>query len=447
MNDFKSYRGINIPSHKDKLINSPLRYAALPARSVISVQQHRGHPATVVVKEGDRIEAGMLIARATGVVSGNVHVGTPGHVTRIDEATMPGGRRSTLVHIKTGGRFYVDGKIVQRDHSLWSPEQLLAEIADKGVVGMGGGLYPTHLKLKSAKQLKTVIINGVECEPYACADHALMQSKADEIARGISIVMRIVGAHQLVLAVHKNSTEVGLSVLKTLDEQTGMEGRLHVVPDSYPQGSEKLLLEGIANIRLKPNELPMNYGYVVLNVATIFAIYEAVVLNKPLVERVVSVSGGAVANPANLMVRLGSPLKYIFEECGGFKRSPAAILIGGPLMGFAVGDEQTPLTKGVSVILALTKAEIHRGRSTSCVGCGDCSKVCPMSLPPKQMYHAIKAGRVDIAVKLGLNECIECGACSYMCPARLPLAHTFREAKQQLRDASATPTYDGGHKA
>jgi electron transport complex protein RnfC len=377
------------------------------------------------------------------VVSANVHAGTPGHVVLIEDALMPNGQTNTLIHIRTGGNFYVDGKTIQRDYSLWSKEQLLGEIADKGVVGMGGGVYPTHLKLKSAKLAKTVIINGVECEPYACADHALMQAKVLEMAKGISIVVRITGVQNVFLAVHENSVNVGLEVLKALSEY-GLDGQLHIVPKSYPQGFEKLLLQGIANIRLKPEELPTHHGYVVLNVATVFAIYEAIALNKPLVERVVSVSGGAVVNPSNLMARLGSSLKYIFEECGGFKRSPAVILVGGPLMGFAVADSQTPLTKGVSVILALTKGEIHEGRNTSCMGCGDCAKVCPMLLPPKQMYHAVMASRLDLAVKFGLNECIECGGCSYMCPARLSLAQVFREAKQQIQAAEQPVSFDGG---
>ncbi|MFP4373099.1 MAG: electron transport complex subunit RsxC [Spirochaetaceae bacterium] len=409
--------------------------AAVPSACIVPLQQHIGRPAEPLVGPGDEVREGQLIGKAAGFVSANVHSPIPGVVRELREVYLPGGLTATAVVIDLQGEFDRLGK--RQTPAEWrgrDAKSLLASIRDQGIVGMGGATFPTHVKYTrpAGKSCDWMILNGVECEPYLTADHRLMLEMTDQVIEGLEIAARILDAERVAIGIEENKPQV----IEKMRERVGERGlgfRVVSLETKYPQGGEKQLIKAITGREVPSGGLPIDVGCMVSNAATLNAVYEAVVFDKPLVDRVVSVTGGAVREPGNLKARIGSTFGELIEECGGFAEIPQKVVAGGPMTGFAIYDLDTPLTKGTSGILALTSREINDAPRTACINCGRCIAVCPMGLQPTNLFKYIDHEEYAPALSLGLMDCIECGACSYVCPAHIPLVQGMRIGKRVAR--------------
>jgi len=413
----------------------PIRNAPIPALAVIPMQQHMGKPAQCMVSKDDLVREGMLIGRAQGVFSANIHSPIPGVVKEIREIYLPTGIRSEAVAIELQGEFDRSGKDEPRlEWQGKSGGDLLKSLADKGIVGLGGATFPTLLKytVREGAQVEFFVVNGVECEPFLTADHRLMLEKSIEILEGIRIAQKIMKPRQIIIGIEENKPDA-IAVMKENIVRSGLDFKVVALEVKYPQGDEKQLLKAVIGREVPSGGLPLDIGAVVSNVGTMQAIYEAVVLDKPLIERVVTISGSIIRNPANLKVRLGTPLSELIEECGGFTESPAKLIAGGPMMGFAVLDADTPVTKGLSGVIALSRRQVRSPLQTPCIACGRCVKACPMGLQPTVLYKWIEHGEYEEALKEGLMDCKECGCCGYSCPARIPLIQGMKLGKVMSR--------------
>ncbi|HUX14196.1 MAG TPA: electron transport complex subunit RsxC [Spirochaetia bacterium] len=414
--------------------------AAIPGIAVIPFLQHSGTPAVPLVRQGDRVREGMLIGRPAGEDSAAVHSPIPGIVQELVNVVLPNGNSSLAALVALDGEFDRLGK--ETRSFPWenlTPEELIDAIANRGVVGMGGESVPTRQKYLRARQAgaETLIVNGVESEPYVCADYRLMIEKAAEIVEGIRIAEKALGVKHVFFAISNGRSEAAEAVGTAL-RSSGSQARLIQLQDRYPQGDEKELVRAITGKEVPSGGSPLDTGTVVSNVATVFAIYEAVVLQKPLIDRVVTVAGGAVRNPGNLKVRLGTPLADLIEECGGFRHTPARIVVGGPMTGLGIFDLSIPVTKGTRAVLALSEAEVGDATETACIQCGRCVRACPMGLEPTILYKYIDHQQYDRAVAAGLADCHECGACAYVCPAHIPLVQGLKVGKRVVDDRIRT---------
>lgn len=431
--------GVHPHDHKSPTDELETRNAAVPSRSIIPLSQHLGSPAECVVKPGDTIREETLIGKATGFVSTNIHSPVPGTVKELREIYLPNGARTQAVVVELSGEFDRLGK--KRDEYEWenlSKEELLALVSEMGVVGMGGATFPIHVKytLPKGAKVEAFIVNGAECEPYLTADHRLMVEKTAEIVEGARIAAKILSPGAVYIGIEANKPDA-IRAMEATVERGGLPFRVVPLKLKYPQGDEKQLIKAITGREVPSGKLPLDAGAVVSNVGTVFAVYEAVALRKPLTERVVTVSGGAVAHPANLKVKIGTTFGELIDECGGFARVPAKIVAGGPMMGFAVYDLDTPVTKGTSGILALTKEELADAERTACLQCGRCIASCPMGLNPTRLFKWIDHEEYGTAVEEGLLDCRECGSCSYICPAHIPLVQGLRVGKKISRKKKA----------
>jgi len=313
-------------------------------------------------------------------------------------------------------------------------QQLLDAISAKGLVGMGGATFPTHVKftVPKGKNIRYVIINGAECEPYLTSDHRLMVEKSDELLEGIRIIQKILEPEAVYIGIEENKPDA----IETLEDAVRRHNSdCKVVPlhMKYPQGDEKQLVKAIIGAEVPSGGLPLDVDTVLSNVGTVFGIYEAVVLDKPLIERVVTVTGGAVREPANLKIRVGTKVRDVIEECGGFAEKPEKVILGGPMMGLPVYDLDTPVTKSTSGILALTKREAKVYTRTPCIQCGRCVRSCPMGLHPTGLFKSIDHSQYSEAVENGLYDCRECGCCEFTCPAQIPLVQGMKLGKRMAK--------------
>ncbi|MBN2439695.1 MAG: electron transport complex subunit RsxC [Spirochaetales bacterium] len=433
MNEITTFKkgGIHPPDSKIFTKNKEIRNANIPSIAYIPMHQHMGKPAECIVEKGDIIREEMLLGKATGFFSANIHSPIPGKVVDIKEIYLPSGMKSNAVIIELAGEFDRAGKSSSK--KSWenlSPKELIDKISDMGIVGLGGATFPTHIKytLKEGFRLEYFIINGVECEPYLTADHRLMLEKTEEILEGIQIVKKILGPENIIIGIEENKPDAIDTMQRLIADK---KYDIEVVPlkTKYPQGDEKQLLQSIINREVPSGGLPLDIGSVVSNVGTIFAIYEAIVYEKPLIERIVTVSGSLVKNPGNFKVKIGTKISELIEECDGFHEFPAKIIAGGPMMGFAIHDVDTPVIKGMSGIIALSKKEIGSSQDTSCIQCGRCLRACPLGLSPTVLFKLIEHNRFEEAKENGLFDCKECGCCGYVCPARLPLIQGMKLGK------------------
>ncbi len=428
-----TYGGVIPPDGKRYTCDVPIRNAPVPASAVIAMHQHMGDPARCAVNAGDAVREGMRIGEASGAFSANVHSSIPGVVREVGSAFLPSGLAGPAVTVDLEGFFDHSGRGAARPvgpagewEGMPVPE-LIRRVWDRGIVGLGGVAFPTVLKLTGRKgsRVETFVVNGVECEPFLTADHRLMLEKTDEILKGVAIVRALLSPRRVLAAVAADRPDA-IERLASRAPALGLDLEVVPVEPRYPQGDERLLLQALTGREIPSGGGPLDVGAVVANVGTLFAIYEAVMLDKPLIERVVTVSGSIVRRPANLKVRLGTPVRELIEECGGFSEPPVRLIAGGPMMGFALMDLDAPITKGTAGVIALSRREVPRGAQTPCIGCGRCVSSCPQRLRPTILYKWVDHGEYELAEREGLADCTECGCCGYVCPARIPLVQGLK---------------------
>ncbi|MBN1837404.1 MAG: electron transport complex subunit RsxC [Spirochaetales bacterium] len=441
MRKLPTFPGGGVHPHDSKALASgvPIRNAPVPATATLPLHQHMGAPAECVVEPGQSVREGMLVGKATGAFSANVHSSIPGTVKDISELYLPSGIRSKAVVVEFEGEFDRSGKSTET--TAWdqaTPEELLGVIRESGIVGLGGATFPTPVKfsVREGTRVEFFVVNGVECEPFLCADHRLMLEKTQELLTGIEIVRRILKPAQVVIGVEANKPDA-IEALRRGVHDRELDIRVAPLKVKYPQGDEKQLLKVITGREVPSGGLPLDIGAVVSNAGTVFAIYEAVALKKPLIERIVTVTGPVLARPGNFKVRLGTPVGALIEECGGFTEPPGRVVAGGPMMGFALADLDQPVTKGTSGVLALSRQQTRAFPETPCIGCGRCIAACPFGLSPTVLYKWIDHGEYQEALAAGLMDCKECGCCGYVCPARIPLVQGMKLGKFMSRKKKA----------
>ncbi len=422
--------GIHPQYHKDLGDREAIRELPLPAKLTVPMSMHLGAPAKPVVKVGDIVKAGQLIAEAGGFISAPVHAPASGQVKAIDQTVTAPGRPCQAIVIETSPEQEWELMPPIADWGSADPKILLERIGAAGVVGMGGAGFPTKVKLSPPpnKPIDTIILNGAECEPYLTGDNRMMVEHADHIAVGAQIMRRILGAEKLRVAIEDNKPDAIEAMAKAFE---GVDGdvavvRLHTV---YPQGSEKHQIYAVTGREVPRGGLPMDAGCVVENVSTVYAIYDAVVNGRPLTRRVIEVTGEGVAHPANLMAPFGVSYAEMIEACGGYVGKPAKLISGGPMMGFAQASGDIPCGKTTGGILVLPPREVSNFTSQACISCGRCVDACPMRLIPSELSQLIEAEDIDGAANISLMDCVECGCCSWVCPAHRPLVQHFRRGK------------------
>jgi electron transport complex protein RnfC len=431
----RTFGGGGVHPHDFKSLTNEvsIRNAPIPPEAVIPLQQHMGAPAECLVEAGDEVREGMLIGRAPGVFSANVHASIPGKVKEIREVYLATGMPSKAVVVEFEGEFERGGN----EPMPWQdkdPRELLGLIREQGIVGMGGATFPTPIKFttREGSPVEYFVVNGVECEPFLTADHRLMLEKTGSILEGVEIVRRILSPRHVLIGVEENKPDA-IEVLRGEIARRSADIEVVVLKTRYPQGDEKQLLKALTGREVPSGGLPLDIGSVVSNVGTVYAIYEAVVLGKPLIERIVTVTGPALANPANFKVRIGTPVGNLLEECGGFSANPGKIVAGGPMMGFALADPGVPVVKGTSGILALSERQSRPVLQTPCIGCGRCIAACPFGLSPTSLYKWIEHREYSEAMAAGLMDCKECGCCGFVCPAHIPLIQGMKLGKLMAR--------------
>ncbi len=429
--------GIHPPENKLSA-KRPIEELPLPREVIIPIGQHIGAPATPTVQKGDLVKVGTIIAKTSGFVSANIHSSVTGKVTKIDSFFDAGGyKRPAIVIAVTQGEEEQWEEGIDRSTTLvkectLEPKEIIDRISAAGIVGLGGATFPTHVKLSPPPGAKAevLIINAVECEPYLTSDHALMMSKSDEILVGVEILKRALGVSRAVIGVENNKKDAILRLSQIAMDYPGTE----VMPlkVQYPQGGEKQLIDAVLRKQVKSGALPISAGAVVQNVGTVFAVYEAVQKNKPLVERITTVTGKHLETPSNYRARIGTPIGHLITASGGLPENTGKIIGGGPMMGKALLSTDIPVTKGTSGILILPREESTRRPMRNCIRCAKCVTVCPMGLNPAFLMRDVQYADWDATEKGYIVDCIECGSCSYTCPANRPLLDYIRTGKQKV---------------
>ncbi|MCX5698781.1 MAG: electron transport complex subunit RsxC [Candidatus Omnitrophica bacterium] len=409
---------------EDKLTQS----LPLPSKAYIPLIQHLGKVCNPEVKVGDTVSLGQKIASVTGHVCAPIHASISGKVVAIQDWPHPVLGRAKAVVIEGDGQdnaaeFHL---LDQRQVDKLTAQDLRKIVLDAGIVGMGGASFPTHIKLNPIKPLDTLIINGAECEPYLTADARLMVEKAPQISSGIALIARCLGVQNVYIGIEKNKPEA----IKIFSRVSGI--KVKVLPSDYPQGGEKQLIQKILGKEIPRGKLPFDIGVLVQNVATVYAIYEAVYKGKPLIERIVTVTGSCLESPKNLLARLGTPIKDLIEFCGPLKELPAKIIIGGPMMGIAQYTDLVPIIKSSSGLLLMNKNEAKVGEEDPCIRCAACVRGCPVGLMPCQINLASERSLWNLTKEYGASDCIECGICNYVCPSNRRLLQTIKRAKLEV---------------
>lgn len=408
---------------------------AIPKQVVIPMGQHIGAPCQPIVKKGEQVKVGTQIGKSVGFVSANIHSSVSGTVLKIDKALDSSGYKRDAIFINCEGDEWEESidrsDTIKKECNLTGPE-ILTKIEKAGIVGMGGATFPTHVKLTPPPGTtpEVLIINGVECEPYLTSDHALMLEKSEEILVGTSIVMKALNVSKAVIGIENNKKDA-ISVFNRLSkEYPNIE--IQPLKVQYPQGGEKQLIDAILKRQVPSGALPISVGAVVQNVGTIFAVYEAVQKNKPLVERVVTITGDHVAKPSNILSRIGTPLINLIEVAGGLPEETSKIVSGGPMMGKALASIDIPVTKGTSGVLIIPTLAAKRKAMRDCIRCTKCISVCPMGLNPTLLMNLTEYEAWDKAEINHITDCIECGSCSFTCPSHRPLLDYIKLGKGKV---------------
>ena len=424
--------GVHPHDNKQFSAHQPIIDCPLPKKAIIPLVQHIGAPAQPVVEKGEKVRVGQLIAKAGGFVSANVHSPFSGTVTKIDTTTDAWGLSMPAIFIDVEGDLWQDGidasDNLVRETTL-DPKEIIDRITAAGIVGLGGACFPTHVKLlpPPGKKAEVLIVNGVECEPYLTCDHQLMLERGEELIIGIQLLMRALGIQRAIIGIEKNKTDAIAHMQKLASRVLGVS----VMPLKlkYPQGGEKQLIDACIGRQVPSGALPIEVGAVVDNVATVFAVYEAVLKRKPLISRVVTVTGRDVAKPGNYRVRFGTPLSELVELAGGVPESTGKIIGGGPMMGRAMNNIDMPANKRVSGLLFMPEDESRRIEPENCIRCAKCVGACPMGLEPYLLARQAELQQWDGMEAHNIMDCIECGCCTFTCPSHRPLLDFVRLGK------------------
>jgi electron transport complex protein RnfC len=427
-------RGIHPEYHKDLAAGKSITRAVLPQRIVVPVSQHIGAPAKPEVAIGDEVKRGQVIGSTTGFVSSPVHSSISGKVIAIADFPTSVGRMVQSVVIESDGKDEAVSFNEHPEYSSLSADEIRNIIKDAGIVGMGGAAFPTNVKLSPPKEkpIDAVLINGAECEPYLTADHRLMVEHPKEVVESLKIIMKSLNVKEGHIGIEENKPDA----IEAMEAAVSGEPNIKVWPleIKYPQGAEKMLIKAIKGREVPSKGLPMDVGVVVQNVGTALAVYEAVRFGKPLIERVVTVTGSGIKEPSNMMVRVGTLMSDVIEQCGGLVEGAVKVISGGPMMGFAQWTLDVPVVKGTSGILVLAETEyVASDEYSACIRCGSCIDVCPMGLNPSSLSVYAEKGFYEDAKENNLFDCFECGSCAYVCPAKRPMVQFMRLAKSQVK--------------
>lgn len=430
--------GIHPPDKKELTADKTIVEAKSPKRLVIPLSQHIGAPCKPVVTLNQEVKKGEIIGEAGGFVSAPIHSSVSGKVIAIGEFLNAMGKMVTSIVIENDGKEEWAAIKDAPDYMSLPPERLKEKIKDAGIVGMGGAAFPTVVKLSPPKEkpIDTVILNGSECEPYLTGDYRLMLERPKEIIEGLKILMKVLGVNKGFVGIEDNKP----NALKTMKEVLLFSGKgqnnieVCALQTKYPEGAEKMLIKAITGREVPPRELPMDVRVVVQNVGTAFAVFEAVRYGKPLIERVVTITGEGLTEPRNMLVKIGTLISHLIDECGGFKDKGLKVIAGGPMMGFAIPSLDVPVTKGTSGIVVMTENElVHTEDFKPCIRCGRCIDICPMGLMPSMLSIYSEKGFYEGAKEYNLFDCFECGSCAFVCPSKRPMVQLIRLAKSMVK--------------
>jgi electron transport complex protein RnfC len=426
--------GVHPPEYK---LTSGLQIRQLPVPQsvMIPVSQHIGAPATVLVKKGDNVKTGQQIASINGFVSSNIHSSVTGTVNKVDTIIDTSGYKQTAVFIDVTGDEWMNdidrSSALVKDIKL-TPEEITEKCRETGIVGLGGATFPSHIKLTvpKGKKCNVLIINGVECEPYLTSDHRLMLEKGEEVLVGVTLIMKALGVERAMIGIENNKKDAISHLSKLSGHYKGIT--VHPLKVKYPQGAEKQLIKALINREVPSGRLPIDVGAVVHNVGTAFAVYEAVQKNKPLFERVVTITGKSLSNPGNYLVRIGTPVRHLIEAAGGLPEDTGKVINGGPMMGKAINNIDVPVVKGTSGIVLFPGKESKRNDIQPCIRCAKCTFACALNLEPFLLATLSAKGLFERAETERVTDCMECGSCSYSCPANRPLLDYIRLGKSTV---------------
>lgn len=426
--------GIHPPDKKELSKDKKISPTKPPKRVVIPLVQHIGAPCKLTVNVGQEVKKGEVIGTPEGFVSAPVHSSVSGKVIAIGDFPLATGRMVTSVVIENDSKEEWALLKDNPDYMKLSPDELKAKVKDAGIVGMGGAAFPAHVKLSPPKEkpVDVVILNGAECEPYLTADYRLMIERPQDVVEGLKILMKILGVNKGFIGIEDNKPDAVEAMKKAASGEPNID--VCALEVKYPQGAEKMLIRATVGREVPPRGLPMDVGVVVQNIGTAVAIYEAARYGKPLIERVVTVTGEGIKEPKNLKVKIGTLVSDLIEECGGFKSEAAKVVSGGPMMGFAMYSLDVPVTKGTSGVLVLPEeGVVHAEEFGPCIRCGRCIDICPMGLMPSMLSVLSERGFYEETKDYNLFDCFECGSCTYVCPSKRPIVQFIRLAKSLVK--------------
>ncbi len=433
---FKSNAGVRAPHYKNTAESETLVMPP-PERVIISMQQHIGAPCIPTVKVGDIVEVGQVVGDSDKPVSAPIHSGVSGKVAAITELVLPGGVKTSAVVIQTDGEQRVYQEI--KPPAVENYQDFLKAVRSSGLVGLGGAGFPTHIKLNppNPEAIDTLIINAAECEPYITADYRECIENTGDILDGIQAVMKYLNISKAIIGVERNKPAAISKLSKAAAEvsEPGREVAVKVLPSRYPQGAEKVLIYSCTGRMVPPGKLPSDVGCIVMNVTSVSFLAKYLRTGMPLVDKRLTVDGSAVKEPKNVRVIVGTPVHDVLEFCGGVKSEVRKLIMGGPMMGLAMMDDQLPVLKQNNAILAFAEEDVLPGGQSACIRCGRCVRACPMNLLPPSIEAALKIKDTEKMAKLGVMNCMECGCCSFSCPASRKLVQSMRLAKGELRKA------------
>lgn len=424
------------PGYKSATNTKPIEAMPVPDQVILPVSMHIGAPAKPIVKVGDTVDMGQPIAEAGGFVSAPVHATVSGKVIAVEPRLHQNGSKVMSIVIENDKEDRLHESVHPYDFASMTNEERIECIRSAGMVGHGGATFPTHVKIQSGiGKCDTIIVNGAECEPYITSDHRLLLERPEEVVGGLKMLADIMGVQNAIIAIEENKTDTFPKIEELIKDDNRL--KLYPLKCKYPQGAEKQLINACTGREVPSGKLPADAGCAVFNVDTTGAIYRRFTTGMPVVRRVVTVSGSAIANPKNLESRIGTPIEKLIDVCGGFKEAPNKLLAGGPMMGVAQFSLEVPVMKGTNAFLAFCGEEDKRVEEPNCIRCGKCINACPMHLMPMMMNAYGNAGDYDKCVELGAMDCIECGSCAYVCPARIQLVQRFRLTKLHVQQARA----------